>query len=904
LLWQVANQVTTSAHRGPRGPAGLDEVKSLRGRMANRMGDLVHRGRPTELVERMHKRAKDAASEPQGVAVKVKSPTGPTSILAAATEMQEQGLYRPRTKDTQTAYEHLLTFVQQQLGEQPREYLASAADEALAILKDESRTDPERKRAAEELMGTVTDRRFHDLVEIGKRITDYHDVGGGAGGGADAPLDENIPVVFEDEDDENQAQGFEVRDDSSDASDEGDEAAIGSALTDAGGGGGEEAGEGAEGMVLDMGLVPVAQIDAYWLQRQVSQFVGDANRAREIAEKLLEILAQKQDATACENKLVELLEFEQFEFVRLLMQNRFAVVWATLYRRAKDETERRAIEEQMAIQEHLAPVLDQLLGKQKKKTAVAAAAASSNSPAAAAVDSGDVAPMELEENVPAHWRIARKVLDLESLAFYEGSRFMANKTVVLPPGTQRIPHKGFEEVRVPVPPRPPADQQPKLVPIEALPAWAQEVFNPRPKPGEKPRTGIKFLNPLQSAVFQKAFFSADNLLIAAPTGSGKTNTAMLCILHEIGLNRRENGTIDLDAFKVLCFFSYLLFLFVLQIVYVAPMKSLVQEMVLNFGQRLACLGITVKELSGDQNLTKQQISETQIIVTTPEKWDVVTRRSGDRTFTQLVRLIIIDEVHLLHDDRGPVLEAVIARSNRQVEETQQMIRLVGLSATLPNYEDVAMLLRVEEGGIFHFGSAHRPVPLELTFLGVDSKKAVQRFRVMNEVCFEQVMIRAGKHQTIIFVHSRKETAKTARFIRDTAMAQDKMGQFLGDYGASREILMTEAPNVKNKDLQELMPFGFGVHHAGMTREDRTLVEELFADGHLQLLVSTATLAWGVNLPAHAGLSFHICLFSFFLILVPSYHQGHSSVQSGEGPLDRAEWFGRHADAGPRRTAAV
>ncbi len=815
------------------------------------MGDLVHRGRPTELVERMHKRAKDAASEPQGVAVKMKSHqhSGPSSILAAATELQEQGLYRPRTKDTQGAYEHLLTFVQQQLGEQPREYLASAADETLAVLKDEARTDPERKRAAEELLGAVSDRRFHELVELGKRITDYHDVGGaGAAGGADAPLDENIPVVFEDEDDENQAQGFEVRDDSSDASDEGDEAAIGSALAEAGGGeegagegaggsgGGGGGGGGDEGMELDMGLVPVAQIDAYWLQRQVSQFVGDASRAREVAEKLLEILAQKQDATACENKLVELLEFEQFEFVRLLMQNRFAVVWATLYRRAKDDTERRAIEEQMAAQEHLAPILDQLLGKQKKKT-IAAAASSAAAPASssAAADSGELAPMEVEGNVPAHWRIARKVLDLESLAFYEGSRFMANKTLVLPPGTQRVPHKGFEEVRVPVPPRPPPEQQPPLVAIEALPAWAQEVFNPKPKPGEKPRTGIKFLNPLQSAVFQKAFFSADNLLIAAPTGSGKTNTAMLCILHEIGLNRRENGSIDLDAFKI---------------VYVAPMKSLVQEMVLNFGQRLACLGITVKELSGDQNLTKQQISETQIIVTTPEKWDVVTRRSGDRTFTQLVRLIIIDEVHLLHDDRGPVLEAVIARSNRQVEETQQMIRLVGLSATLPNYEDVAMLLRVEEGGIFHFGSAHRPVPLELTFLGVDSKKAVQRFRVMNEVCFEQVMLRAGKHQTIVFVHSRKETAKTARFIRDTALAQDKMNLFLGDYGASREILMTEAPNVKNKDLQELMPFGFGIHHAGMTREDRTLVEELFADGHLQLLVSTATLAWGVNLPAH------------------------------------------------------
>ena len=53
------------------------------------------------------------------------------------------------------------------------------------------------------------------------------------------------------------------------------------------------------------------------------------------------------------------------------------------------------------------------------------------------------------------------------------------------------------------------------------------------------------------------------------------------------------------------------------------------------------------------------------------------------------------------------------------------------------------------------------------------------------------------------------------------------------------------------NLKDLLPFGFAIHHAGMTRVDRTLVEELFADGHIQVLVSTATLAWGVNLPAHA-----------------------------------------------------
>ena len=87
----------------------------------------------------------------------------------------------------------------------------------------------------------------------------------------------------------------------------------------------------------------------------------------------------------------------------------------------------------------------------------------------------------------------------------------------------------------------------------------------------------------------------------------------------------------------------------------------------NFSKRLESYGIKVRELTGDMNLTKSEIEETQIIVTTPEKWDIITRKSGDRVYTQLVRLLIIDEIHLLHDDRGPVLESIVARTVRQIE---------------------------------------------------------------------------------------------------------------------------------------------------------------------------------------------------------------------------------------------
>ena len=58
-------------------------------------------------------------------------------------------------------------------------------------------------------------------------------------------------------------------------------------------------------------------------------------------------------------------------------------------------------------------------------------------------------------------------------------------------------------------------------------------------------------------------------------------------------------------------------------------------------QRLSSYGVTVSELTGDHQLNKEQIAATQVIVCTPEKWDIITRKSGERTYTQLVSLVIL-----------------------------------------------------------------------------------------------------------------------------------------------------------------------------------------------------------------------------------------------------------------------
>ena len=126
---------------------------------------------------------------------------------------------------------------------------------------------------------------------------------------------------------------------------------------------------------------------------------------------------------------------------------------------------------------------------------------------------------------------------------------------------------------------------------------------------------------------------------------------MITVLREIG-QHIQHGVVQKSAFKI---------------IYIAPMKALAAEMTTTFSKRLAPLGLTVKEWTGDMQLNKKELAETQMIISTPEKWDVITRKGGEIDIASLVKLLIIDEVHLLNDSRGPVIETIVARTLRQVQ---------------------------------------------------------------------------------------------------------------------------------------------------------------------------------------------------------------------------------------------
>ncbi|KAF2208108.1 hypothetical protein CERZMDRAFT_101800 [Cercospora zeae-maydis SCOH1-5] len=408
----------------------------------------------------------------------------------------------------------------------------------------------------------------------------------------------------------------------------------------------------------------------------------------------------------------------------------------------------------------------------------------------------------------------------------------------LPMGSERVEREKYEEYSIPANRVGVLGLKQKLVDIKDLDGLCRRTFK-----------GYKSLNRMQSLVYPVAYKTSENMLICAPTGAGKTDAAMLTILNTVAKNIHPNPIEEPDAT------DFAVHVGDFKIVYVAPMKALAAEITDKLGKRLGWLGIQVRELTGDMQLTKAEIVATQVIVTTPEKWDVVTRKStGDTELVQKVRLLIIDEVHMLHDERGAVLESLVARTERQVESTQSLIRIVGLSATLPNYVDVADFLKVNRmAGLFFFDQSFRPVPLEQHFIGVKGKPGTKTSRDnIDNVAFEKVkdMLECG-HQVMVFVHSRKDTVKTARTLYEMATEQGCTDLFDPSLAEGYTQALKDVKQSKGREIRELVAKGMGTHHAGMPRSDRNLIERLFAEGVLKVLCCTATLAWGVNLPAAA-----------------------------------------------------
>ncbi|TYI86433.1 hypothetical protein E1A91_D04G064700v1 [Gossypium mustelinum] len=370
---------------------------------------------------------------------------------------------------------------------------------------------------------------------------------------------------------------------------------------------------------------------------------------------------------------------------------------------------------------------------------------------------------------------------------------------------------------------------------------------------------FRYFNSLQSECFPVCFLSDVNMVISAPTGSGKTVLFELCILRL--LSRFISGDGRFVHIKG-----------TLKTIYIAPSKALVQEKLRDWTQKFGSLGISCLELTGDNDsYSTRNIQEADIILTTPEKFDAVTRyriKDGGLSFFSDISLLLIDEVHLLNDLRGATLEAIVsrikmlARNPEMKSSALASVRFLAVSATIPNTEDLAEWLEVPVQGIKRFGEEMRPVKLTTkvfvnAFLaGYASakndflfEKAKHIYNYWSKLIADILMQYSRGKSALVFCSTRSGAQEAAQRLSQIVMTFGYSNPFIKS-SEQQERLREASLSCSDKQMQSYILYGVGYHNGGLSLKDRNLIEGLFLNGDVQVLCTTNTLAHGINLPAH------------------------------------------------------
>ncbi|PIK56649.1 putative activating signal cointegrator 1 complex subunit 3 [Apostichopus japonicus] len=319
-------------------------------------------------------------------------------------------------------------------------------------------------------------------------------------------------------------------------------------------------------------------------------------------------------------------------------------------------------------------------------------------------------------------------------------------------------------------------------------------------------------NPVQTQIFHTLYHTNYNVLLGAPTGSGKTVAAEIAMFRVFNEQPKS------------------------KIVYIAPLKALVRERITDWKVRLEqSLNKVVVELTGDVAPDIRAIAKADVIVT--------TQRS---------------------DDRGPVLEVIVSRTNFISSHTSKRVRVIGLSTALANAQDLADWLGIKQVRIGTLFPCFIKIQIwncwtiQLSTSGTSSTVGRSHLGVSRQTLLSTY---GHNEQTDIPSYQGSFTVQTS-FNICVVEKTDKIDSsgsncFLAAENDPKMWLHMDETEmdhiidtVRETNLKLTLAFGIGIHHAGLHERDRRTTEELFVNQKIQVLIATSTLAWGVNFPAH------------------------------------------------------
>lgn len=331
-------------------------------------------------------------------------------------------------------------------------------------------------------------------------------------------------------------------------------------------------------------------------------------------------------------------------------------------------------------------------------------------------------------------------------------------------------------------------------------------------------------NPIQTQVFNAVYNSDDNVFVGAPTASGKTTIAEFAILHLFQHN--ADG----------------------RCVYLVSNEALADLMFIEWHNKFGqILGLRVVKLTGETGTDLKLLAKGQIIVTTADKWDILSRRWKQRKNVQSINLFVVDELHLIGGEDGPVLEVVCSRMRYISSQIEKPIRIIALSASLTDAKDVAQWLGCNANATFNFHPSVRPIPLELHVQGFNITHNATRIAAMSKPVYNAIAKFSPHKPVIVFVTSRKLARATALDIVTYCVAEGQASRF---FHAEEDDIKPFLDRMSDKTLKETLSQGVAYIHEGLTPSDHRLVEQLFDSGAVQIAVVTRELCWGLNISAY------------------------------------------------------
>ena len=355
-----------------------------------------------------------------------------------------------------------------------------------------------------------------------------------------------------------------------------------------------------------------------------------------------------------------------------------------------------------------------------------------------------------------------------------------------------------------------------------------------------------------------------SVVVSLPTSSGKTLIAQFRILQALNQFDQERGWVA----------------------YLAPTRALVNQLTVRLRRDFGPLGIVVEKVSPALEVDgfeaamladTDQASQVRVLVTTPEKLDLMLRAGWEQRIGRPLTLVVVDEAHgIAARERGLRLELLLATINRECRNAQFLL----LTPFIRNAGEIAHWLAPESSKNIEMGVDWSPndrvVALSEPIRGKAGRYTLSftTIHTNNGALNVPGALGVGAVRPLGLSWSEvsrgpgKLAAATADVLRQRGtviILADKPQNTWGIAAAFKPkgasgVASPEAESVKRflahemgKDfpLCDLLDFGVAVHHAGMSDDARALVEWLTEKGKISVLVATTTIAQGVNFPVSA-----------------------------------------------------